>query len=87
MAEAVYILCAVTSFACAFLLIRGYMRTGARLLLWSSCCFVGLFLNNAVLFIDRVLLPATVDLSLWRNVPAVAGIALLLYGLVWEAET
>jgi hypothetical protein len=25
-----------------------------------------------------------VDLSMWRSLPAVVGILLLLYGLVWE---
>jgi hypothetical protein len=27
-----------------------------------------------------------VDLSTWRTIPAVLGIAVLIYGLVWEAE-
>lgn len=85
MATAVYVLCAVTSFACALLLFRGYTRSRMRLLLWSSLCFVGLFLNNVVLFIDRTVW-TQVDLSLWRNIPAVLGVALLLYGLIWEAE-
>ena len=38
-AEAVYVLCFLTSTACAWLLGRSYARTGARLLLWSSICF------------------------------------------------
>jgi hypothetical protein len=48
MAETVYILCALTSLACAVLLVRGYRRTPSRLLLLSSFCFVGLALNNAL---------------------------------------
>jgi hypothetical protein len=28
----------------------------------------------------------TMDLSLWRTLPALAGVALLLYGLVWETR-
>jgi hypothetical protein len=85
MAEVVYLLCAATSVACAALLVRGYARTGTRLLLWSGLCFVGLALNNIVLVVDLMVIRDT-DLSTWRLVPAAAGILLLLYGLVWEAE-
>ncbi|HEY2828743.1 MAG TPA: DUF5985 family protein [Thermoanaerobaculia bacterium] len=80
---AVYALCALTSIACAVLLLRGYARSRVRLLLWSGLCFVGLALNNVVLFVDVRMLPAT-DLSLIRTIPAVAGIAILIYGLIWE---
>lgn len=85
MAEAVYLLCAVTSSLCAVLLLRAYARTDTRLLLWSGLCFVGLALNNAVLVVDLMIVPDT-DLSTWRLVPAVLGVALLLYGLIWESE-
>lgn len=85
MAEVVYVLCAATGVACAALLLRGYARTGTRLLLWSGLCFVGLALNNVVLVIDLMVVPDT-DLYTWRLVPAAAGILLLLYGLVWEVE-
>lgn len=86
MAKAVFLLCALTSLACAALLLRGYSRGRSRLLLWSGLCFVGLALNNGLLVVDRLVLPDLVDLSVWRQVPAVAGIALLLWGLVWDAE-
>ena len=82
---AVYILCALTSIACAVLLLRGYARSRVRLLLWSGLCFVGLGLNNVLLFIDVQVLPET-DLSLVRTLPAVAGIAVLIYGMVWETR-
>ncbi len=85
MAEIVYLLCAATSAACAALLLRGHRRTGTALLLWSGLCFVGLALNNTMLVIDLMIVPDT-DLSSWRLVPAAIGLALLLYGLVWEAE-
>jgi hypothetical protein len=85
MATLVYALCALTSLACAVLLLRGYASSRVRLLLWSGLCFAGLALNNILLLVDKRLVP-TVDLSLWRSVPAVVGVALLLYGLVWETR-
>lgn len=85
MAEAVYILCAATSIACAVLLWRGYRQSRARFLLWCSVCFIALAANNILLFVDLVLLPNT-DLSLARNLTALLGLALMLYGLIWDAE-
>lgn len=85
MATVVYALCALTSILCAALLLRGYARSRARLLLWSGLCFAGLALNNVLLFVDMRLVPE-VDLSAWRSIPAVVGVGLLLYGLIWEAE-
>ncbi len=86
MPDAVYLLCALTSVACAVLLLRGWWRSHARFLLWSSLCFVALALNNILLFIDKVVFPTQVDLTIWRTVPAVIGLALLLYGLIWDTE-
>jgi hypothetical protein len=80
----VYALCALTSLACAVLLFRGYRQTRVRLLLWSALCFTGLCLNNVLLVID-VRVPA-IDLSVWRTLPALLGVALLVYGLVWETD-
>jgi hypothetical protein len=85
MVTLVYALCALTSLACALLLLRGYRASRARLLLWSGLCFVGLAANNFILLIDMRVVP-TIDLSLWRSLPAVAGVAILLYGLVWETR-
>lgn len=79
----VYALCALTSIGCAVLLLRGYSKSRVRLLFWSGLCFVGLGLNNVLLFIDVRVLPE-VDLSVWRTVPAVLGVLVLLFGLVWE---
>ena len=84
-ASVVYVLCALTALACAVLLFRGYRASGARLLLWSAVCFAGLTLNNVLLFVDFRMLPQT-DLSLWRTLPALLGVAALVYGLVWEVE-
>jgi hypothetical protein len=84
MAEAVYLLCALTSIACALLLFRGFRSSRARLLFWSSLCFVGLALSNILLFVD-VAVATDLDLSLWRSVLALAGIIVLLFGFVWES--
>lgn len=82
-ASIVFILCTITSGVCAFLLSRAYVRTKQRLLLWSSLCFTGLCLNNALLFAD-VIVFTNVDLSIWRVVPAVFGLLALCYGLIME---
>jgi hypothetical protein len=84
MAEAVYVLCTLTSLACALLLFNGYRGGGARLLFWSALCFAGLSVNNLLLFVDLVVVPS-VDLSLWRSGVALASILLLIYGLIWES--
>jgi hypothetical protein len=81
----VYGLCVVTSAACAVLLMRGYGRSRVPLLLWSALCFTGLALNNLLLFIDVHVAPM-VDLSTWRTVPALIGVLLLLYGMIWETR-
>jgi hydrogenase/urease accessory protein HupE len=85
MASAVYVLCALTSLACAVLLLRGYRRRGLRLLLWSGLGFVGFALGNVMLVIDVVMLPAQ-DLAIYRSLPVLAGLVVLLYGLVWDAR-
>ena len=83
MPETVYVLCALTSIACTFLLLASYRRTRERLLLWSGLCFAGLALNNVLLFLDLVVVPS-IDLSLWRSGVALVSVSLLVVGLVWE---
>lgn len=83
MAATVYFLSAITSLACALMLLRGYLRSRTRLLLWSSYCFVGLTLNNFLLYIDLVIVP-DFDLSIWRSMVALVGLMLLVYGLIWD---
>lgn len=86
MAEVVYILCMLTSAGCAFLLLRSYQRTRTRLLLWSSVCFIGLAINNLLLFIDLVVVPDSVSLLIVRNVTAFAALSTLVYGLVMDSD-
>lgn len=85
MAAAVYTLCALTALACAVLILRSYLRHRHRLLLWSGLCFCGMFLNNALLILDRLALPDR-DLTVLRLVVALAALLPILYGLIWERE-
>ena len=85
MAEGVYLLCAIASVLCAFLLFKGYLKSRTQLLLWSSLCFGFLAAQNLMLGIDFVL-NTNIEFGgiIWRNaLGAVAG-SLLLFGLVWE---
>jgi hypothetical protein len=85
MAELVYALCAATSIGCAVLLFRGYRESSVSLLFWASLCFVGLAVNNVLLFVDLVLVPQ-VDLSLMRTGAALVSMGVLLFGLIWESR-
>jgi hypothetical protein len=85
-ATPVYFLCFLTSACCAWLLVRSYRNTKTKLLLWSAACFVLLALNNLVLFIDLVLLPASVDLTLLRGLLGLSAVGTLLYGFIWEVD-
>lgn len=82
----VYLLCFVTSSACAFLLGRSYNKTGARLLLWSALCFFFLAINNLLLVVDLVFLPVDFDLRFARLMTALIAICVLLFGFVWDLE-
>jgi hypothetical protein len=82
----VYLLCLATSMLCLLLLIRAYQRSGVKLLLWSALCFVGLALNNLLLFIDVVVLPTSIDLMPIRQLTALGAVGVLLYGFIWESE-
>jgi hypothetical protein len=92
MAEAAYLLCTMTSLACAVMLGRGYLRSRARFLLWCAACFACLTLNNVLLLVDKMIFPddvlafAGVSAAVWRAAAALAGVALLLFGLIWDAE-
>lgn len=83
--SSVYMLCFLTCFAAMLLLLQSFRRNGSRLLLWSVLAFVALAINNLILFVDIVLLP---DISLLplRELTAFAGVAILLYGFIWEVD-
>lgn len=86
MAQIIYVLCILTSLACAWLLLGSYRRTGHRLLFWSGLCFVVITLNNVLLLIDRVIFPTSMDLMPYRLGSALLALLLLLYGLIYEKE-
>ncbi len=81
-----FLLAALTSIGCMWLLLRAYARTRVRLLFWTGMCFIALSVNIVVLFVDVVVLPTQVDLRMLRLGAALAGIACLLYAFIWEAE-
>jgi hypothetical protein len=86
MAAILYSLCTLTALLCTLLLLRAYVHSRYRLLLWGGLCFVGLTLNNAFLVLDKVVLGPEVSLFTLRLVVAFFSILVLLYGIVWDAE-
>ena len=85
MAALIYGLCALSALLCTVLLLQAFRRSGYRLLLWSGLCFTGLTLNNLLVILDRIVLP-DIDLAVWRTSVALVAMAVLLYGLIWDAE-
>ena len=82
---AIYTLCLIASAACALLLLRGFVRSQTRLLLWSGICFCFLSLNSLVVLFD-LLIFADRDLQAWRHAASLMAVGVLLFGLVWESE-
>jgi Family of unknown function (DUF5985) len=81
-----YTLCTVTALFCFCLLLRAYYRSGYKLLLWGSLCFLGLTLNNGLLATDKLLLGPEVDLFTWRLLVALIAMMILLYGIIWDVD-
>ena len=81
----VYLLCFATSAACAILLARSYFSSRARLLLWSSICFLLLAANNLVVVIDMLLIP-DVSFRMLRLALAFSAVSVLLFGFIWDLE-
>ena len=86
LAGLVYLLCAITSLLCMFLLLNRFRRTRSRLLFWSGLCFVCLAINNILLFVDLAIFPTEIDLSTLRLLFSGAGVLLLLVGFIWEIQ-
>lgn len=85
MAAVIYLLCALTCLTCFGLLFRAWRSSRTHLLFWSALCFAGLSINNFLLVVDRLVLPA-VDLSTWRLATGLVALLLLLFGLIWEED-
>lgn len=84
---ALYLLAILTSLACTVCLFRAYYERRLRLLLWSGFCFVGLTVNNVVLFFDMVVYPGPlIDLRPLRLIASLTGMLFLLYGFIFESE-
>lgn len=81
----VYTLCFATSSICAALLMRAYLRTRTRLLLWSAVAFVCLAINNFFVLGDMILFP-DINLLAFRYAAALAAVCVLIYGFIWEVE-
>jgi hypothetical protein len=84
-AAIIYVLCTITSLACAVLLLSRYRSSGHRLLFWSGLCFACMTLNNLLLVFDMLVFP-TIDLLPIRLLSALAAVIMLLYGLIYEKE-
>lgn len=81
----VYGLCMLTALMCAWLLLQAYWKTHYRLLFWCSLFFSISALNNIFLVVDKVLY-TDIDLTVYRYVVALAGLFVLLPGLILERE-
>ena len=81
----VYVMCFLTSSACAWLLGRSYARSRTPLLLWSAACFVLLAGNNLLLVLDLLVFD-DVNLRIGRLLLALAAVTVLLAGFIWNLE-
>ncbi len=81
----IYVLCLVAAGLCTVLLLRGYRRSGTRLLLWSGLCFAFLSLNSLIVILDILIFPGR-DLQLLRHGASLLAVGTLLVGLIWDGE-
>lgn len=81
----VYLLCFLSALACSILLLRAYLGSRSRLLLWVGLGFSALTLNNLLLVLNLVVWRGA-DLWAARQAAAALAVGILLYGFLWEAE-
>jgi hypothetical protein len=79
----IYPMALLASIGCMLILFHAYLRSGRRLLLWSALCFIGLSLNNLLLYVDFAFLLQT-DIRVYRLCASLAGLLPLLGGIVWD---
>lgn len=80
----VYVLCFLTSAACAWFLGRSCRANGMPLLFWSSICFSFLAANNLALIVDLLVYPG-IDLRIARLGLALAAVVSLIWGFIWQS--
>jgi hypothetical protein len=64
---------------------RTYARTGTRLRFWCALCFFFLTVQNALIVIDVIPSPET-NLLEFRQLAALAALAVLIHGFMWEIK-
>lgn len=82
----IYSMCALTALLCAILLLAAFRSSRSALLLWSGLCFSGLFLNNALLVVEELIVPIAPELPIVRSAIALMSLSLLLVGMIWRGE-
>jgi hypothetical protein len=85
-AKTIYLLCAATSLLVAMMLMRQYLKSRTRLVLWSVISFAGLAVNSVLIYVDLVMYTG-VDLSVYRSAAGAVAMAVMLYGLIWETRS
>lgn len=80
----IYVLCLLTATACFVLLLKGFFRSGTRLLLWSGVCFGFLALHSLVVVAELMVVPY--DLQALRHAASLLAAGSLVFGLIWEVE-
>jgi hypothetical protein len=83
MSEFVFVLCTLTALFCSVLLLRAFRRIRTRLLFWSGACFLGLAVNNAMVFVDLILFPQ-VSLLVVREIIGLVSLLVLIGGFIWD---
>ncbi|WP_416385144.1 DUF5985 family protein [Sphingomonas sp. LY29] len=78
----VYVLCLLTSMACAFVLVRSFRKNRMPLLFWSGVCFTFLAANNLVLVLDHLVWPDA-DLRVIRLGFSLLAAVSMLWGAIW----
>lgn len=82
----VYLLCFLTSAACAALMVRQHRRAPSPILMWSAACFSLLALSNLAVVVDRIILGPEISLRPIRLLLTLSAVSVLLFGFIWEAE-
>jgi hypothetical protein len=85
-AKTIYLLCAATSLLVAMMLMRQYLKSRTRLVLWSVISFAGLAVNSVLVYVDLVMYTG-VDLSMYRSAAGAFAMTVMLYGLIWETRS